>query len=171
MLHLFLRSNMFKKKNRIVEKHKFKVIGPIEEIYPETKQKLIRPRIDYVRVIVIVLSVILLLGVFDWCILKMLSCASWFAKMELSDQQSFIILYIILLALCILFCAKRIVIFLIRLYQRYGSYEIRSMCLFIPNCSEYMVLAIKKYGLIKGIKKGIKRFNRCCDPNGGIDYP
>jgi putative component of membrane protein insertase Oxa1/YidC/SpoIIIJ protein YidD len=34
-----------------------------------------------------------------------------------------------------------------------------------------MILAIKKYGIIKGIYKGIKRLLRCHSPNGGIDYP
>jgi putative component of membrane protein insertase Oxa1/YidC/SpoIIIJ protein YidD len=34
-----------------------------------------------------------------------------------------------------------------------------------------MILAIQKYGLIKGIKKGVRRIKRCHYPNGGIDYP
>lgn len=44
-------------------------------------------------------------------------------------------------------------------------------CLFIPSCSNYMILAIEKYGLIKGITKGVKRILRCVPPNGGVDYP
>lgn len=53
----------------------------------------------------------------------------------------------------------------------YAPYEVRSTCLFVPNCSEYMVLAIEKYGLIKGIRMGLARFNRCKPPYGGVDYP
>jgi len=34
-----------------------------------------------------------------------------------------------------------------------------------------MILSIEKYGLLKGISKGIKRISNCKIPNGGIDYP
>jgi putative component of membrane protein insertase Oxa1/YidC/SpoIIIJ protein YidD len=34
-----------------------------------------------------------------------------------------------------------------------------------------MLLAIEKYGLIKGIIKGLKRIWKCKYPNGGLDYP
>ena len=50
-------------------------------------------------------------------------------------------------------------------------YGIRCNCLFVPNCSEYMILAIKKYGAYKGVRKGISRLLRCHEPNGGEDYP
>jgi putative component of membrane protein insertase Oxa1/YidC/SpoIIIJ protein YidD len=34
-----------------------------------------------------------------------------------------------------------------------------------------MILAIEKYGVVKGVIKGIRRILRCNYPNGGIDYP
>jgi uncharacterized protein len=34
-----------------------------------------------------------------------------------------------------------------------------------------MILAIVKYGTIKGVYLGLKRLLRCRVPNGGIDYP
>jgi putative component of membrane protein insertase Oxa1/YidC/SpoIIIJ protein YidD len=34
-----------------------------------------------------------------------------------------------------------------------------------------MLLAIEKYGLIKGVTKGLKRIWKCKHPNGGVDYP
>ena len=46
-----------------------------------------------------------------------------------------------------------------------------SACVFEPTCSEYMKLAVIKYGFIKGVFKGIKRILRCTPKNGGIDYP
>lgn len=67
--------------------------------------------------------------------------------------------------------AKKLLITLIILYQKYAPESIRSACLFEPCCSEYMKLSIMKYGVIKGLFKGIKRILRCRYPNGGIDEP
>ncbi|MBE7053578.1 MAG: membrane protein insertion efficiency factor YidD [Ruminococcaceae bacterium] len=66
---------------------------------------------------------------------------------------------------------KRIFIKLIEFYQLHISKNIKPRCRFYPTCSEYMKLAIEKYGVIKGIKKGIQRINRCEPPNGGVDFP
>lgn len=66
---------------------------------------------------------------------------------------------------------KRLIITLIILYQKYAPEKIRSACLFKPCCSEYMKLAIEKYGALRGILKGIRRICRCRYPNGGIDEP
>jgi putative membrane protein insertion efficiency factor len=76
-----------------------------------------------------------------------------------------------LLVIIIILTSKKNIINLILLYQKYAPEKIRMSCLFEPTCSEYMILAIKKYGIIKGIYKGIKRLLRCHSPNGGIDYP
>ncbi len=40
-------------------------------------------------------------------------------------------------------------------------------CRFIPSCSEYMIDAINEYGVIKGIKLGLKRIAKC-HPKGGL---
>ncbi len=59
---------------------------------------------------------------------------------------------------------KKIIIFLIRCYQIFPNIS-HNMCRFTPTCSEYMIIAINKYGVIKGIKLGIKRLKKC-RPNG-----
>lgn len=59
----------------------------------------------------------------------------------------------------------------INAYQKYAPAKIREACRFTPSCSEYMKLAILKYGVLKGVPKGINRLYRCRYPNGGIDYP
>ena len=64
-----------------------------------------------------------------------------------------------------------LVIWLIHFYQKHASPELRSSCLFIPTCSDYMILAIQKYGVLRGVYKGIRRILRCKPPNGGYDYP
>lgn len=66
---------------------------------------------------------------------------------------------------------KRTVIWFVHLYQNKASDKTRLKCVFEPSCSEYMLLSIEKYGLIKGVINGIKRLRRCHPPNGGVDYP
>jgi uncharacterized protein len=45
-------------------------------------------------------------------------------------------------------------------------------CRFEPNCSEYMILAVRKYGPICGACKGMRRVLRCHPWNeGGFDPP
>lgn len=81
----------------------------------------------------------------------------------------FIVLFYILIGL---FCLKKAVIGCIKLYQHYAPEEIRRRCLFKPTCSEYAILAIKKYGLIIGLIKTYNRLFKKCKGNiYRIDYP
>lgn len=66
---------------------------------------------------------------------------------------------------------KKAIICLIHIYQRYAPDSIRNKCRFEPSCSQYMILAIDKYGLFRGIKKGINRLKRCSINDGGFDLP
>jgi len=61
---------------------------------------------------------------------------------------------------------------LIRVYQRTLSPMLGSVCRFHPSCSNYMVGALGKYGLARGLWKGIGRILRCHPWNpGGYDPP
>ncbi len=71
----------------------------------------------------------------------------------------------------VVFTAKKTAVWLILMYQKFAPERIRASCVFTPTCSEYMMLAIQKYGLIKGVFKGIGRLLRCHAPNGGTDNP
>lgn len=66
---------------------------------------------------------------------------------------------------------KRAVICCVRIYQRYAPEAVRRKCRFEPSCSEYMILAIEKYGFFKGVAKGINRLKRCNINDGGYDMP
>lgn len=59
----------------------------------------------------------------------------------------------------------------ILLYQKHAPEKLRQSCLFVPSCSEYMLLAVDKYGFFVGLYKGLNRLSRCHHPNGGEDYP
>ena len=66
--------------------------------------------------------------------------------------------------------AKRAVIWSVHLYQNKAPDEVRLKCVFEPSCSEYMIMAVEKYGVIRGVIKGIKRLHRC-GIESGVDYP
>ena len=57
---------------------------------------------------------------------------------------------------------KKLAIFLIKFYQRFITFFLGSHnCRFAPSCSNYMIDAIEKKGLIKGICKGVLRILKC----------
>ncbi len=67
---------------------------------------------------------------------------------------------------------KKLLISLIGFYQKYISPLKRPCCRFYPTCSEYAILAIRKYGVCRGLLKAAWRILRC-NPlcKGGFDYP
>jgi putative membrane protein insertion efficiency factor len=47
-----------------------------------------------------------------------------------------------------------------------------SVCRFTPSCSEYFILAVRKYGPLRGAWKGAGRICRCVPwQPGGYDPP
>jgi uncharacterized protein len=61
---------------------------------------------------------------------------------------------------------------LIAFYRKVISPGLRPRCRFLPTCSEYAELALKKHGLVKGLGKTLWRLARCqplC--KGGYDEP
>ena len=87
------------------------------------------------------------------------------------SKSIIVITALAILLLYILFATKRMFICAIKLYQKYAPDSLRNKCRFEPSCSEYMILAIEKYGFIKGVKKGIGRLKRCNVNGGGYDLP
>jgi len=60
----------------------------------------------------------------------------------------------------------------VRFYQRAVSPLLGSNCRFSPSCSQYTIEAIEKYGIVRGIWKGMKRISRCHPlSKGGYDPP
>jgi putative membrane protein insertion efficiency factor len=81
----------------------------------------------------------------------------------------------LLSALCRIFGAlmkkvlEYIIIFPIKLYQWLISPLMGKTCRFDPTCSWYMILAIREWGIFKGVWLGLKRISRC-HPWGGHGY-
>ena len=114
------------------------------------KRELIRPKINYWRAALNIIIPLIICTMMSW----------WNSPFALVS-----------LGLYSLLRFRGIIIWFIRVYQRYAPEEVRLSCVFEPSCSEYMILSIKKFGVIWGGIKGIKRLRRCHLPNGGVDYP
>ncbi|AHF08352.1 membrane protein insertion efficiency factor YidD [Desulfitobacterium metallireducens] len=56
---------------------------------------------------------------------------------------------------------KKILIGIIRFYQKFISPLKPPSCRFYPTCSEYAIQSLRKYGVIKGGWKSIVRISKC----------
>jgi uncharacterized protein len=68
---------------------------------------------------------------------------------------------------------KNIIVFVLKLYKKIVSPVFESVfgkaCRFTPTCSEYTIIALERFGVVKGIGLGVKRFARC-QPWGESGY-
>ncbi len=67
---------------------------------------------------------------------------------------------------------KSVVINLVKFYQKFISPFTPGSCRYYPTCSNYTIMAVEKYGVVKGLIKSLWRILRC-NPlsKGGVDYP
>ena len=65
---------------------------------------------------------------------------------------------------------KKVIIYLIKFYQKYLSPLKGTKCPYIPSCSQYGLEAVEKYGVFKGSLLAMWRILRC-NPfsKGGYD--
>lgn len=75
---------------------------------------------------------------------------------------------------------KNLLLKVIRFYQKYLSFDsgiLKALfltdkaCRFNPSCSEYTYQAVKKYGILHGSFKGLKRILKCNPWNSGGEDP
>lgn len=67
---------------------------------------------------------------------------------------------------------SKLFIWFVRGYQKWISPLFGPRCRFYPTCSQYAILAVKKYGFLKGFLKTCWRILRCNPFHpGGVDYP
>lgn len=65
---------------------------------------------------------------------------------------------------------RKICILLIRLYQMTLAKVLMPSCRFVPSCSQYAVLAIERFGVIRGGFLALRRIIRCNPFSaGGLD--
>lgn len=67
---------------------------------------------------------------------------------------------------------RRTLVGLARIYQWTLSPLLGQRCRFEPTCSAYFILAVQKYGAIRGTLRGLARIARCHPFHpGGYDPP
>lgn len=64
---------------------------------------------------------------------------------------------------------KNFLIYLLIIYKKGISPYLPHACRFQPTCSEYMMEAIEKHGVIKGVYLGLRRLLKC-HPWGGSGF-
>lgn len=134
------------------------------------ENKLYRPEIHFGKAAIVTITTIILTLLISWAITLILIRQGIFNLEQNGQLAIFLSIYWKVQLLVLLLTLKYIFIWFIRVYQRYAKSETRLRCCYTPSCSEYAILALKKYGLILGCIKAVKRLLRC-GPPGGIDYP
>jgi len=90
----------------------------------------------------------------------------------LFEKIPFILVFLFVFFSIMFILLKKIIIGLVEIYQHYMPESLRRCCLCMPTCSEYMILAVEKYGALKGIRKGLYRLiHTCRGTNYKFDYP
>ena len=56
---------------------------------------------------------------------------------------------------------KRLVLALIRGYQRWLSGGLGANCIYHPTCSEFAYVAIERHGVARGVWLALRRIARC----------
>lgn len=120
----------------------------------------IRPKINWFRVIGYLALPILAVAAFVLCV-QSCNFSTW--KVVLLSAAIVVVYFLLTL--------KAAVICAVKIYQRFAPEAVRNKCRFEPSCSQYMILAIKKYGLWTGMRKGRNRLKRCNIDGGGFDDP
>jgi putative component of membrane protein insertase Oxa1/YidC/SpoIIIJ protein YidD len=151
----------------------------VAEMYVNERQ-LVRPNTNIKTALISILLFLLATGVFTWIVYYVFMTVGIVAYLP-SNVQNFCVVHPVLsiVILCatvilveLLFCFKYAVIGAIKLYQHYAPEEIRRRCLFMPTCSEYAIMAIRKYGSIIGLCKSYYRLVYLCSGSiYRIHYP
>ena len=134
------------------------------------ENKLYRPKISFVKAAIVVIGTVCATICISLLLALLFRKTGLFGFENKSHLQAFLGIYWIAQLLVLVLTLRYIMIWFIRVYQRYAKSETRLRCCYTPSCSEYAILALKKYGALIGGIKAVKRLLRC-GPPGGIDYP
>ena len=56
---------------------------------------------------------------------------------------------------------KKILIFIVKVYQYLVSPLLGNKCRFLPSCSDYFIESLNEHGFFKGVIFGFKRIIKC----------
>ena len=144
------------------------------------KRPLVRPNTSYKKAALclsLFLSANVVMIILLYCLFRRLGIFSFLPdtvyRFYTVHHTAFIVLLVLLqFTVSGLVALKPAIIGAIRLYQRYAPEDIRRRCLFKPTCSEYAILVIQKYGVIRGMAKAyVRLFKKCKGRIYRIDEP
>ena len=95
-----------------------------------------------------------------WIIIQ--NIIAWLILLITSIFSTSIILWIAIYLSVVLLSLRFVLIKVVQCYQHYASEERRRKCLCKPTCSEYAILCLKKYNLVKAIIKIYIRLTKTC---------
>ena len=129
------------------------------------ERQIYRPPTNIKTALIAALLFILATGILVWLTYHILTTFDLIAYMPSTAKDfhanhrtlSIITLCIFVILVESFFCFKHAVIGAIKLYQHYAAEEVRRRCLFMPTCSEYAIMAVRKYGGIIGLCKSYYR--------------
>ena len=148
----------------------------VAEMYVN-KRQLVRPNTNIKTVLIFILLFVLATSIFTWLvyyIILTIGVISYFPSniQSFFDTNPILSIIIVCVFVELVLCFKYAIIGAIKLYQHYAPEEIRRRCLFMPTCSEYAILATRKYGGVIGLCKTYFRLIYRCKGNiYQIDYP
>jgi len=65
---------------------------------------------------------------------------------------------------------KFVITNIIKMYRKFISPVLPSSCRFYPTCSEYALVSVERFGVLRGSWLAVKRISRCHPFNkGGFD--
>ena len=107
-----------------------------------------------------------MLGLFSYLPAPMLG---WMRRNPVWHKVLYALIWYFVSFLCV---ARKAGIGMIRLYQKYAPEFTRRACCCMPTCSEYSIMCLQKYNLIKALIKIRKRLFKTCGGSGYIeDWP
>lgn len=133
------------------------------------ENKLYRPNINFITAIQTVFFVFIGIVIISF-IIEYIGIEFEFLQNEEEYITYFLYIYVTVQTIVLFLSLKFILIWCVKIYQKYANSETRLRCCYTPSCSEYAILALTKYGALIGTIKTIKRLIKC-KPPGGIDYP
>ena len=119
-----------------------------------------RPKINFIYVI---LNLVMTLGFSSFI------ATLFYIRYEEKNVAHLVLILLVVLQILLRF--KGFIISFVEIYQRFAPESLRNECRFEPSCSNYMIKAVNKYGVVKGFAKGVCRCFRCNPMNGGFDEP
>ena len=143
---------------------------PVNNRLTAPENKLYRPKINFIKAVGITIGTVVGTIGISFPVSILFRNIGLFGFEDKSQFQIFLEVYCILQFLVLALTLRYIMIWFVRVYQRYAKSEVRLRCCYTPSCSEYAILALKKYGALIGGIKAVRRLLRC-GPPGGVDYP